>query len=150
MTIRLVSRVVIYQKGKLLLVRNKNENFWYPPGGAWNYEKENIIEAAIREVKEETGLNVRILRMLYVQEFHPLPDTVFFESFWLAEPLPGQVLDKNHTDLDPSGQVGAIEWFSKDQTSILKVFPKRLKNTFWNRIQKIKNEEDPFIGVSWS
>jgi len=48
MKIRILARVVIYNKGKILLVRNKGESFWYPPGGQWEYKKENIIEAARR------------------------------------------------------------------------------------------------------
>ncbi|MFH1956829.1 MAG: NUDIX domain-containing protein [Patescibacteria group bacterium] len=90
MKIRILARVVIYNKGKILLVRNKGESFWYPPGGQWEYEKENIIEAARREVEEEVGLKVNIEKLLYLQEFRPKKD--------------------------------------------LKIFPKRLKNTFWNLI----------------
>lgn len=148
MKLRIVSRAIIYNKNKTLLVKNKNENFWYPPGGAWNYKKEDITQAAIREIKEETNLDIKILRLLYVQEFHPTPDIVFFEVFWLAKLLSKQTLNKNHCDLDPSGQVEAARWFSRSALKNLNVFPRRLKNTFWTKIKRIKNEEDPFIGVS--
>jgi 8-oxo-dGTP diphosphatase len=148
MKLRIVSRTITYNKNKILLVKNKSEDFWYPPGGGWNYKEENIIQAATREVNEETGLNIKILRLLYVQEFHPKPDIIFFEVFWLAKPLSKQTLDKNHCDVDPLGQVEIAKWFSKDELKNLNVFPKRLKNTFWNKIKKLGNEEDPFVGIS--
>ena len=144
--LRIVSRVIVYQKGKILLVKNKGEDFWYPPGGAWNFQKENIIETAKREVKEETGLEIKIQRLLYVQEFHPLPDIIFFEVFWLAKPNSKQKLNEGHKDLDKKGQVEIAKWFSQKELKNLKVFPKRLKNTFWKKV--LKKEEDPFIGIS--
>jgi len=146
--LRIVSRAIIYRKGKILLVKNKGENFWYPPGGAWEFQKENIIEAAKREVKEEVGLNIEIQKLLYVQEFHPLPSLIFFEVFWLAKPIPKERLNKNHRDLDRQGQVEKVSWFSKKELKNLKVFPKRLKSTFWQKVRKIKAQEDPFIGIS--
>jgi len=144
--LRIVSRAIVYQKGKVLLVKNKGENFWYPPGGAWNFQKENIIEAAKREAKEETGLEIKIQRLLYVQEFHPLPNLIFFEVFWLAKLNSKQKLKKTHKDLDKKGQVEIAKWFSQKELKNLKVFPKRLKTTFWGKI--FKKEEDPFIGIS--
>lgn len=143
MNIRILSRVVIYNKGKLLLVKNKGENFWYPPGGQWKYDKENIIQAAKREVKEETGLDVNIDKLLYLQEFRPKPDLIFFETFWIASLLTKQTYNQNHIDLDPNGQVETAKWFSKKELNDLKVFPKRLKNTFWTLIKK--RGENPFI-----
>jgi 8-oxo-dGTP diphosphatase len=143
MKIRIIVRVVIYNKGKVLLVRNKGENFWYPPGGEWEYKKEKIIEAALREVKEEVGLKVKIERFLYLQEFYPKPGLIFFEIFWLAKLLSGKSLNHKHVDLDPNGQVEIAVWYSKDDLKNLKVFPKRLKTTFWN-LRKIKSE-NPFM-----
>ena len=150
MKIKLVARVVTYDKDnkKILLVKNKGMGFWYPPGGGWEYESENILECAKREVHEETGLHVDIKKMLYVQEFHESPETIFFETFWLAELSHEQSLDKNHVDLDPNGAVEFAQWFTKDETGDIKIFPKRLKNTFWDNIASILASEDPFIGVS--
>jgi ADP-ribose pyrophosphatase YjhB (NUDIX family) len=146
--LRIISRAIIYHRGRILLVKNKNEDFWYPPGGAWGFQKENIIEAAKRETREETGLEIKIQKLLYVQEFHPLPNIIFLEVFWLAKPLPNQKLNKEHRDLDSQGAVEIAKWFLKKELKNLKVFPKRLKTTFWRRISRVKKEENPFIGIS--
>ena len=150
MNIRLLARVVVYDAAtsKILLVRNKGTNFWYAPGGGWEHEKENILQCAVREVKEEAGLDVDVLRLLYLQEFHATVDTIFFEMFWLAKPTGDIKLDETHVDLDPNGAVEEARWFSKSDLQELKVFPKRLKNTFWDNVESALKSEDPFIGVS--
>ena len=150
MNVRILARVVTYDvdENKILLVKNRGMDFWYAPGGRWEHEKENILEAASREVEEETGLQAEITRFLYLQEFHATKDTIFFETFWLAKPKKHTTLNKLHIDIDPNGQVEEARWFSKEELQELKVFPKRLKNTFWENTEKFLNEEDPFIGVS--
>jgi ADP-ribose pyrophosphatase YjhB (NUDIX family) len=149
MNIRILARVVTYdyKENKILLVKNKDANFWYAPGGGWEQDKENILECAKREVKEEAGLDVEITRLIYVQEFHATPDTIFFETFWLAKPTGDTMINELHIDLDPKGAVEKARWFSQSELQNLKVFPKRLKNTFWKNIDRIIKDEDPFIGV---
>lgn len=150
MKVRILARVVTYdaETEKILLVRNKGTKFWYAPGGEWQHDMETILEAATREVKEETGLEAEIMRLLYLQEFHATEDTIFFETFWLARPKQSSVLDKNHIDLDPNGAVESAEWFGKEDLANLKVFPERLKNTFWANIKEFPTSENPFIGVN--
>ena len=144
-----IARVITYDKqaNKILLVRNKNTTFWYAPGGGWEFEKENILECAKREVFEETGLHVDIKKLLYVQEFHGSEEIVCLETFWLATLSHDQELNALHTDLDPHGEVEEARWFSSAELQDLKVFPKRLKNTFWENIKDLETSEDPFIGV---
>ncbi len=146
--LRIVSRAIIYSRGKILLVKNRGEKFWYPPGGGWDFQHESIMEAAKREVTEEAGIQIKIIRLLYVQEFHPDANSIFFEVFWLANPLVGEKLKKEHRDLDVHGQVESVKWFSKKELKNIKVFPERLKSTFWTKLRTIKKSENPFIGVT--
>jgi ADP-ribose pyrophosphatase YjhB (NUDIX family) len=150
MKLRNLARVAVYdqEKKKILLVRNKGANFWYLPGGGWEYDRETIVECAKREVKEETGLDVEITRFLYIQEFHASTDTICFETFWLGSLTDEQELQKNHFDLDPQGLVEEAGWFSQDDLKDLKIFPKRLKDSFWENITFMIDSEDRFIGVS--
>ena len=150
MKMRIVTRVVTFdsESKKVLLVKNRDQDFWYPPGGGWDYDKENIVECAEREVYEETGLKIKIARLIYIQEFHDTPDSVSFETVWLAEPSKGTKLDELHIDQDVDGKVEKARWFSKEEIQNKKVFPKRLQNTFWVNLDKLLVSEDPFIGVS--
>lgn len=148
-----IARVITYNKddNKILLVRNKDASFWYAPGGTWEYEKENVLECAEREVFEEVGLKVKVGKLIYVQEFHGSDkdgEVVCLETFWLGELTHEQELNKDHIDLDPNGAVEEARWFSKEELQDLKVFPKRLKDSFWSNIDLLLSGEDLFIGVS--
>lgn len=149
MNLRILARVVVYDpaESRILLVRNKGMKFWYAPGGGWEYDTENILLCAKREVKEEAGIEVDIKKLLYVQEFHESSGTIFFEIFWLGIPSGEANLNKDHIDLDPNGQVEEAKWFSKDELKDLKVFPDRLKDSFWEEAKKSFAGEDPFLGV---
>jgi 8-oxo-dGTP pyrophosphatase MutT (NUDIX family) len=62
-------RVVVIWQGQLLLVQHHDprdgKTFWMPPGGG-SYPGETPEQAAVREVREETGLDVRVLRSAHV------------------------------------------------------------------------------------
>ena len=59
------SAVVWDADGKILLTRRADNGFWCLPGGRVE-AGENVEEACIREVREETGLHVRIQRLIGV------------------------------------------------------------------------------------
>lgn len=67
--IKLSADIIIeYPDGEIVLVKRKNEpfkNMWAIPGGMVD-EGETAEEAAIREAKEETGLDVQLVRLVGV------------------------------------------------------------------------------------
>ncbi len=71
-------RAVIFQDGKLLLVREKADGAWALPGG-WADIGLSPAEVAVKEVKEEAGYNVRAVRLLAVldKKFHRHPPSPF-------------------------------------------------------------------------
>jgi ADP-ribose pyrophosphatase YjhB (NUDIX family) len=60
---RLAASVVIVDEGKVLLMRNERYGTWTMPGGLVE-PGESLVQAALREVREETGLEVRLLRLV--------------------------------------------------------------------------------------
>lgn len=48
---------------KLLLVKQKDRNFWSPPSGEIE-ENESPVQATIRETKEEINLDVKVVKAL--------------------------------------------------------------------------------------
>lgn len=143
---RIVSRVIVlnHDKDSILLARNRDSNFWYPPGGGWEYQTgESLRDAGHREVMEECGVEISIERMMYLQEFHETEEKIVLEVFWLGTALSEH--NKDHVDLDPNGQVEEVKWIAINELTELKVFPKVLKASFVDDLQKVSAISDQYI-----
>ncbi len=95
-------KAVIYHKGKILLVRrSKNDKglpgYWDFPGGHVEF-LETRMQAAIREVKEETGLKAKNFKELNTIDAIPKRrNKHFILTFYKAESLTNYIkLSKEH------------------------------------------------------
>lgn len=63
------AQVVLVDGDRILLARHERPNgaYWVLPGGAVE-EGESPGEAAVREMREETGLEVQVERLLFIDE----------------------------------------------------------------------------------
>lgn len=61
------SLITDQSKTKVLMVKNRDNDRWTLPGGAVE-EDEFLEEAAVREAKEETGMDVKIFGIVAVNE----------------------------------------------------------------------------------
>lgn len=66
-----VTAVVTDEQGRLLLVHKTDNNLWALPGGGVDVG-ESVAQAAVREVKEETGIDVEVTGLvgLYTDPRH--------------------------------------------------------------------------------
>ncbi len=73
---------IIINQNKIVVVRNKSNNKLWFPGGGLEIE-ERLEEALIREIREETGLEVEIKKFLFTREnfFYYQPADVAMHSF---------------------------------------------------------------------
>lgn len=88
---------------KIVLVHHKKTGMWMQPGGHME-QFENPVETAIREVKEETGLDIGFLieRVQFIDKFAsslPVPE------FFLEETIPAHGDEPEHFHLDLFYQV---------------------------------------------
>lgn len=63
-----VDGIILNENDEILLIKRKNEPFkdlWALPGGFVEYG-EKVEDAVLREIKEETGLNVEIVKLFGV------------------------------------------------------------------------------------
>ncbi|MDU5333530.1 NUDIX hydrolase [Enterococcus sp.] len=65
-TPKLDTRAAVFKENKILLVQEKNE-LWSLPGG-WVDFDQSIKENAVKETLEETGLTVKPLRVIAIQD----------------------------------------------------------------------------------
>jgi len=109
------SAVIVENDGKILLGLRNKENaygFWVIPGGGVEFG-ETIHDAAIREIKEETNLDIEILKLVCFKEVINLPEkyhTVVF--FHLAKP--------KNMNIIPGGDLSEARFFSIDEIKRLK------------------------------
>jgi 8-oxo-dGTP pyrophosphatase MutT (NUDIX family) len=66
-TFELISRVILVQRGHVLLCRSLERGYTYLPGGHVEFG-ESAAAAAAREMAEETGLRVRVDACVLVEE----------------------------------------------------------------------------------
>lgn len=66
-TPKLDTRAAIFQQGRILLVHESNGT-WSLPGG-WCDVDQSVASNVIKEVKEETGLDVRAEKLIAVQDW---------------------------------------------------------------------------------
>lgn len=102
-------------KGDNLLMVNHtglhSTNFWAPPGGGIDFGQ-TAEETVIREFEEETGIQVRVGRFLFVCEFIQEPlhaIELFFEVLHES----GEVITGNDPELNKTGQIiQNVQWMS--------------------------------------
>lgn len=100
------AQVVLMEDGRVLMVRlqRPGKSFWVLPGGAIE-SGETPQEAAIREMREETGLDVAIDRLLFVEE----PRTV--GDIEIRSPRHTFLVRRIGGDLEPQfDEVAEVAW----------------------------------------
>ncbi len=61
--VRLGVRALVFEDDKVLLVRHHSHTYWLAPGGLAE-RGESLSQTAVREVREETGCEVAVERLL--------------------------------------------------------------------------------------
>jgi len=74
-TVYAAVKAIIRNNGKFLIIKEKinNQIIWDLPGGKIKY-KESPEETLLREVKEETGLDIKIISLLGLYWFFKIAD----------------------------------------------------------------------------
>ncbi len=99
---------LIHKDGKYLLQDRINEDWkgFTLPGGHVE-EGESIVDAVIREMKEETGLTIERPKLCGVKQF-PIENGRYLVFLFYADRFSGEVV---------SSPEGAMHWVSKEELS---------------------------------
>jgi ADP-ribose pyrophosphatase YjhB (NUDIX family) len=121
-----IRAVVLNEEGAVLLVREKEDGLWTLPGG-WVDVGESPSESVEREVKEESGYEVRAVRLLALwdRDKHPHPPMPFhlYKVVFQCELLGGD-------PLAGSPETEGVDFFSKDalpELSLGRVTPQQIE-----------------------
>jgi 8-oxo-dGTP pyrophosphatase MutT (NUDIX family) len=134
------ARVVILNHQKeVLMVRHRQDgkDIWLVPGGSIE-QGENAMEAACREVLEETGLEVDITNLIWhVEEVSPRRGQRFV-NFFLGEIIGGRLTLGEDPERGPNHQVvEEVRFVSQKEMQDLEVlYPEYLKNELWEYLSR--------------
>jgi|SRR5579883_198935 ADP-ribose pyrophosphatase YjhB (NUDIX family) len=121
-------RAAVFRDARVLLVKERSDNGWTLPGG-WADVGDAPSVAAAREVREESGYEVKVTKLAAVfdREIHDHPPYPFhsYKLFFLCELTGGAP--------KPSMETLAVDFFAEDDIppmSLPRVTPAQLKHMF--------------------
>ncbi|HVF69901.1 MAG TPA: NUDIX domain-containing protein [Xanthomonadales bacterium] len=119
---------------KVLLVHHKKYDKWIQPGGHIEHF-ENPIECAVREIKEETGLDISFINSYMEQTVDGVTSFLKTPDFFLEQRIPAHGEQPEHFHLDHQyivkvdeqmlkhniSESHGIGWFSKKEALALPI-----------------------------
>ncbi len=121
-------RAAVFQDGKLLYVREREDGGWTLPGG-WADVGQSAAESVVREVREESGYQVKATKLLafYDRDKHPHPPILHasFKCFFRCELLGGSP--------QTSFETTDVAFFGEDEIpelSLPRVLPRQIQHIY--------------------
>ncbi|MFS0892225.1 NUDIX hydrolase [Peribacillus frigoritolerans] len=109
-------RSVVFRDNKILMVRENTDGDWSLPGG-WGDIGLSASEVAVKEVKEESGFDVKAIKLLGVldKKCHPHPPSLYhvYKMFIQCEIIGGQAKEGIETS--------AVEFFAENELPSLSI-----------------------------
>lgn len=124
---------IVYHKGKVLIGRRKEKDehieqlTWVFPGGRPRHEELDI--AAKREVKEETGLSVNSIKLLFARTYPEKRNLL--SLFYLCE------VDNNNATA--GGDLAELKWVRP--TEVKDYFTTSIHPNIFKFLQDLENEK---------
>jgi ADP-ribose pyrophosphatase YjhB (NUDIX family) len=135
--------VILDEENRILMVRQFHEgrDFWLVPGGGIE-QGETSIAAAEREVREETGLEVKVGKLIWHVEEVSGARGMRFVNFFLADIIGGELRLGSDPEFGEDGQVlREVAFMTKEEIRALpEVYPASLRDEVWEIIEKGKND----------
>ncbi len=104
---------VVNNEEEVLLIKRSDNGHWAMPGGC-NDLGETPKECAIRECKEETGFDVKLLNLIgvwsskcYEYVHYPWKDNEFIHLVFMGEIIGGQATTSSESE--------EVSWFKEDK-----------------------------------
>lgn len=130
-------RAVIFKNNKILMVKENSDGSWSLPGG-WADIGLTPREVAVKEVKEESGFDVKAVKLLAVTDMkcHPHPPSPFhiYKMFIQCEIIGGQPMKGVETS--------AVEFFAENKLPPLSI-PRNTQTQIEMIFKHLYNPKEP-------
>lgn len=140
---RIAAGGIIFKDNTVLLVRYRNINnagtFLVCPGGALE-DDENIVQAVIRETREETGVIVEPKRVVAIEDL-VCSRFKMIKVWMICEIIDGEV---HRTEGAVKEGIIDASWFAKDQLVSEMVYPPSLMKYDWKKFQSETRQVECF------
>lgn len=130
--------VILDNQNRMLMVKQEHEerDIWMVPGGGIE-EGESSIDAAVREIKEETGLDIEVGKLIWhVEEVSKRGQR--FVNFFMGRITGGKLALGLDPEFDAGGQVlREVKFMSRQEIEALPaLYPEYLKDEFWRYLNE--------------
>lgn len=122
--------------------QSEDDEFWVAPGGGIEFG-EFSIDAGVREVKEETGIEAEITHLLWVVEEKLSDGCMNYANYFLGRAIGGSLKVGSDPELPEDEQVLLdAAFFSRDEVLALRrVYPEVLLDEFWDVLNELPYHE---------
>lgn len=131
---RIAAGGIVFKGNSVLLVRypggRAGETYLAGPGGGLEGQ-ENIVQAVVREIQEETGLAVAPKRVIAIEDVI-FPRFKMIKVWMLCDAVEGDVRRTKGAEVE-----GILEaaWFTKDRLTHEVVYPALLMEHDWDQLR---------------
>lgn len=139
---------ILIENNEILLVKQKlsDKRNWSLPGGRLE-RGETLSQGLIREMKEETGLDVEIVRMLYVCDVASSSNTILHITF-LIKRVGGEIeLPSNEFDENPIHDVKFVPVSELAQYGFSEKFMQVINDGFSNAGNYVGDKANIGLGI---
>lgn len=139
---------ILIENNEILLVKQKlsDKRNWSLPGGRLE-RGETLSQGLIREMKEETGLDVEIVRMLYVCDVASSSNTILHITF-LIKRVGGEIeLPSNEFDENPIHDVKFVPVSELAQYGFSEKFMQVINDGFSNAGNYVGDKTNIGLGI---
>jgi 8-oxo-dGTP pyrophosphatase MutT (NUDIX family) len=138
---RIAAGGIIFRGNSILLVKYREEisghTYLVGPGGAL-LDYEDIVQAIIRETKEETSIDVNPKRVIIIEDiisasYKDMGICKMIKIWMLCDYIGGEI--QKTKEAEEEGIIDA-DWFTIEQLGNEKVYPKVLLENDWEEMKK--------------